>query len=166
MRNRHQAAITIDSEAVRRNIHGHPSISKVSPHFPSAATGDVGVSRTSRRSWASSHASLPVLLPEDFFEKLAQLAAGDRELSARLSIQTLASRLEGGSVKVKFLQMCIRGWYLQCRDLWAMLSEQEQSEFMMLYRRGPPSHDYFLTMFLQEERPASDCGSSSSEAEI
>jgi len=99
-------------------------------------------------------------LPHDFFARLAALIARDAELAARIDFTSLAA-LEAGSLRSRFLQMCMRGQVDQCHGLWSRLSEFYRRDFMTVYELGPPSRDYFLHIMAEDDRAYSECGSSS-----
>lgn len=135
---------------------GRPAIHIVNTQFPSPLMDDANDSS------GSTPPTLGFLPTEELaiFQRLAELVSCDAELTARLDIPSLANRAEARSLRVRFLQMCMRGLYGPCHEIWFRLSEFERRDFMKVFLYGPPSRDYFLNIMVRDDWAGSDCGSS------
>lgn len=105
--------------------------------------------------------SFPGELPRDFFRKLADLMARDREIQnkiAKADMQFFA----GHSMRSRFLNACIMSNERDACQLWRSLNGRDKRELLFTYSSGPSSPDFFVTMMTSDAALLSECGSSSS----
>jgi len=137
-------------------VHSQAPIHTADMQFPSPLAEEANDSR------GSTPPTLGFLPTEELaiFQRLAELVTCDAELTARLDIPSLANRAEARSLRVRLLQMCMKGLYGPCHEIWVRLSEFERRDFMKVFLYGPPSRDYFLNIMVRDDWDGSDCGSS------
>lgn len=148
-------------EVMHGKIHGRPEVQQIRTQFPSPFATMHSYDGTPRRGSTPPTSNE---LPVDFFERLAELVARDPEIAARMPIESLymVGKFEARSLRVRFLQMCLRGQHEIAKQIWLRLREFDRLDFEAVYSRGPPSREYFINIMMHDEQ-ASDCGSSDQE---
>merc|ERR1711998_168932 len=95
------------------------------------------------------------------------MCANDPQIARRIDDDRTSPIIwgEARSLRVHFLQMCIRDQWEHCKEIWGKLAEFERREFMHVYHHGAQTHDYFLDIMVNDDqawKEISDCGSSAS----
>lgn len=140
-------------ELAGAKVNGQPAFPMAPGHSSSSFPGFA----RSGGSWAPDDG-----LPVDVMKRFADLLVSDNELAKRIDVPGFALSGDGKTLRVRFLQMCLRGLYLSCCEVWSQLSAIERHDFLQVYGFGPPTRDYFLNMIMEDEMTGgSDCGSSS-----
>jgi len=92
------------------------------------------------------------------FLKLAEMCVNDPMIAVRLEDDRTSPMIwgEAPSLRVAFLQMCIRDRHDRCHELWDQLSEFERRDFLHVCRNGPPSKEYFYDILVNEQQSWKD----------
>lgn len=106
----------------------------------------------------------PGELPCDFYHKLADLVARDRQVQERIAIGDVQF-CGRHTLRSRFLQECIRDRPELASQLWRALDVCDKQDFLLAYSCGPPSHDFFMNLMMPRHSP-SECGSSSTDFDI
>lgn len=104
--------------------------------------------------------SFPGEVPRDFFQKLADLMARDREIQRKIATCDMQF-FAGHSVRSRFLNACIKSNTPVACQLWRSLSGLDKQELLSTYSCGPSSPDFFVNMMSNDLTSRSECGSSS-----
>jgi|EP00427_Karlodinium_veneficum_P001566 hypothetical protein len=120
-----------------------------------------GIARPNARVWGNPEAqtnyhqtALEVFaassLPQDFYRRMAELAVNDPEIARRLVDDRTSPLIWGKphSLSFLFLQMCIRDKWHLCVDVWDKLGVHQRRKFLEVYKRGPPSKNFFLNIMV------------------
>jgi hypothetical protein len=102
----------------------------------------------------------PGELPTDFFRKLADLMARDREIQRKIATGDMQF-FAGHSTRSRFLNACITSNETVSCQLWRSLSARDRRELLLAYSSGPSSPDFFVNMMMVNDSAHSECGSSS-----
>jgi hypothetical protein len=106
----------------------------------------------------------PGELPCDFYHKLADLVARDRQVQERIAtgdVQFCGRH----TLRSRFLQECIRDRAELASQLWRALDVCDKQDFLLAYSCGPPSPDFFVNLMMPRYSP-SECGSSSTDFDV
>lgn len=97
-------------------------------------------------------------LPQDFYRRMAELAVNDPEIARRLVDDRTSPLIWGKphSYSFLFLQMCIRDKWHLCADVWDKLGVHQRRKFLEVYKRGPPSKNFFLNLMVVAEELMGD----------
>jgi len=106
----------------------------------------------------------PGELPCDFYLKLADLVARDRQVQERIASGDLQF-CGRHTLRSRFLQECIRDRTELASQLWKALDVCDKQDFLLAYSCGPPSHDFFVNLMMPRYSP-SECGSSSTDFDV
>lgn len=106
----------------------------------------------------------PGELPSDFYHKLADLVARDRQVQERIAMGDVQF-CGRHTLRSRFIQECIRDRPELASQLWRALDVCDKQDFLLAYSCGPPSHDFFMNLMMPRHSP-SECGSSSTDFDI
>lgn len=92
-------------------------------------------------------------LPSNFFENLAHQAVNDAHMAAKISDDSPLIWSDAKSMRLFFLQMCIRDQNHRCRELWWQLQDSDRAAFRAVYLHGPSAPDFFSSIMLHGDLP-------------